>query len=107
MDDNHICVVGSGCGFLNWGFGSLHFIWSSPVENSINSPVPYPVDKALREMELANVAFNAPSIINIDDATKIELKLSLSDTIEQLKQYITETGEKHGEKNKGFKSHGS
>ena len=58
-------------------------------------------------MELANVAFNAPSIINIDDATKIELKLSLSDTIEQLKQYITETGEKHGEKNKGFKSHGS
>ncbi len=58
--------------------------------------IPSSVDKALREMELANIVFNTPSILNIDDASQVDLVLSLGDTIEQLKELISEAGKKYG-----------
>ncbi len=57
---------------------------------------PSGVDRLLDEMEFGNIAFNAPTNINIDDSPQIRLILSLAATIEKLKQSITEEGEKLG-----------
>lgn len=54
------------------------------------------VDRLLNEMEFGTIAFNAPTNINIDDSPQIQLILSLAETVEQLKQSITEEGEKVG-----------
>jgi len=48
------------------------------------------VGKLLEEMEYANIVFNTPININIDDSSKIQLILSLIETVEKLKQSITE-----------------
>lgn len=50
------------------------------------------VDKLLEEMEWGEIVFNAPTNINIDDSPQIQLFLSLAETVEQLKQLITEEG---------------
>ena len=69
---------------------------------SVIEPVPPPpppqdnLDRLLGEMKFGTVAFNAPTNINIDDSPQIQLILSLAETIEQLKQSITEEGEKVG-----------
>ena len=47
-------------------------------------------------MEFGNIAFNTPENINLDDSAQIQLILSLSDTIDELKGLITEDGEKVG-----------
>jgi hypothetical protein len=54
---------------------------------------PFIVDSLLEEMEFGTIAFNAPTNINIDDSPEIQLLLSLAETVEQLKQSITEEGE--------------
>lgn len=69
----------------------------APVET--RSPNPNPpgnVDRLLNEMEFGAIAFNAPTNINIDDSPQVQLILSLAETVEQLKQSITEEGEKVG-----------
>ena len=57
---------------------------------------PNPVDIALRKMELANIAYNAPTKINIEDNPKIQLILSLAEPIAKLKKLINEEGQKLG-----------
>lgn len=47
-------------------------------------------------MEFGAIAFNAPTNINIDESHQIQLILSLAETAEELKQSITEEGEKVG-----------
>lgn len=59
-------------------------------------PPPNNVDKLLDKMEFGAIAFNAPSNININDSSQIQLLLSLAETIEELKQSITKEGEKIG-----------
>ncbi len=54
------------------------------------------IDRLLKRMEPANLAFNAPRTINIKDAAEIELVLSPTDSIEQLKAALTAAGEKVG-----------
>ena len=77
----------------------------SPVMMPLPSPQPQPqphprppntVDRLLDEMEFGAIAFNAPTDINIDDTPQIQLILSLAETIDKLKQSITEEGEKVG-----------
>ena len=68
---------------------------SSPNENP-KQQQPNNVDKLIREMEFGSIAFNAPTNINIDDSHQIQLILSLAETVEGLKQSITEEGKKVG-----------
>ena len=68
---------------------------SSPNENP-KKQQPNNVDKLIREMEFGSIAFNAPTNINIDDSHQIQLILSLAETVEGLKQSITEEGKKVG-----------
>jgi hypothetical protein len=72
-----------------------------PPEIEVGAPGPDPkppsyVDELLNKMEFGVIAFNAPTHINIDDSSQIQLLLSLADTVENLKQSITEEGEKVG-----------
>ncbi len=57
---------------------------------------PRSIDKLLDEMVFGAIAFNAPVNINIDDSPQIELFLSLTEAVENLKQSITEEGDKVG-----------
>ena len=68
---------------------------SSPNEKP-KQQQPNNVDKLIREMEFGSIAFNAPTNINIDDSHQIQLILSLAETVEGLKQSITEEGKKIG-----------
>ncbi|MFT7224391.1 MAG: hypothetical protein ACI82Z_001948 [Cellvibrionaceae bacterium] len=64
---------------------------------SIAPPLPSNnVDNLLNEMEFATIAFNAPATINIDDRPQIQLILSLSETVDVIKQSIIEEGERIG-----------
>jgi len=63
--------------------------------DSISLP-PSKIDRLLDEMEFGTIAFNAPTNINIEDSHQIQLILSLAETVEKLKQSITEEGEKIG-----------
>jgi len=47
-------------------------------------------------MEFGTIAFNAPTNINIEDSPLVQLLLSLTEAIDELKQSITEEGEKIG-----------
>jgi hypothetical protein len=66
-----------------------------PPDHSVPLP-PGNVDNLLNEMEFGAIGFNAPSNINIDDSTQIQLILSLANTVEELKKSIAEEGEKIG-----------
>lgn len=55
------------------------------------------IDEALDELELANVAFNAPQTMRLDEAVVIQLLLSGGETIEQLQEQLTAVGEQEGE----------
>ena len=55
------------------------------------------VDEELRHLKLANIAYNAPRVLNIEDEnTQIELVMSFKQTIEELKKIVNKTGEKFG-----------
>jgi hypothetical protein len=51
------------------------------------------VDDVLDQLETGNVAFNAPQRLNLEETAVIHLALSLSKTIADLKELITEDGE--------------
>lgn len=79
-------------------FFSVEYDASAPKEMK-NRPFPdnmNTVDHLLNEMEFGTVAFNTPTNINIDDNPEIQLLLSLTETIEELKKSITEEGAKVG-----------
>ncbi len=67
-----------------------------PSWNIDPSSPPNNVDSLLDKMEFATIAFNAPSIINIDDSPQIQLILSLSEAVDEIKQSIIEEGERIG-----------
>ena len=71
---------------------------TGPLPNIKSPPPPPPnnVDRLLDEMEFGTIAFNAPTNINIGDSPQIQLILSLSEAMDELKQSITEEGEKMG-----------
>lgn len=69
---------------------------SSPKDDAPSLIAPHAVDRLLDEMEFGTIAFNAPTNINIEDSPQIQLILSLSEAIDELKQLITEEGEKIG-----------
>ncbi len=52
--------------------------------------------KPLETMEFASIAFNIPVSINKNEPHQIQLRLSLSETIDKLKQSIIEEGKKEG-----------
>lgn len=56
------------------------------------------VDKALKSLVLGNIAFNAPKEIQWNDTAVIELLLSPSFSVDELKDKIQEAGEREGAK---------
>jgi hypothetical protein len=54
------------------------------------------VDRILRSLELANVAFNAPTTLWVRETAIIQLVLSMRHSIEDLQRTITAPGEKEG-----------
>jgi len=60
------------------------------------SNIPAAVDKALRAMASANIAFNVPASLNLDEGSQVQLILSLTNTIAELKDAIAAAGEKQG-----------
>lgn len=54
------------------------------------------IDRVLESMEWGNIAFNAPSSMNLKDSAQIQLLLSLEQSIEDLRNMITAAGEKEG-----------
>jgi hypothetical protein len=67
----------------------------APPANA-NSEYEESVDELLEKMEFGAIAFNVPTNINIDSSHQIQLKLSIAETIETLKQSITDEGRKYG-----------
>ncbi|WEM43501.1 hypothetical protein PTW35_06835 [Photobacterium sp. DA100] len=63
-----------------------------PPQNSVVESV----DEALSNMNPANIAFNVPENLNIEESSIVILKLSLNDTIEQIKELIDEAGQLYG-----------
>lgn len=49
---------------------------------------PSSVDLILHRMQLANIAFNAPSVIAVDDPAQIELLLGIKQSVEELKNEL-------------------
>jgi hypothetical protein len=54
-------------------------------------------DQILANLPLGNIAFNTPATININDTVSIQLILSLSKPVEELKRMIEAEGDKQGE----------
>jgi hypothetical protein len=54
--------------------------------------------KKIEQLPEANIAFNAPTSMNLDDTVIIELILNLIKPIEKLKQQLNAAGEKQGER---------
>ena len=54
------------------------------------------IDKVLRDLPLANAAFNAPTTMHLNEPTVIQLLLSGERPIRELKDKITALGEKQG-----------
>lgn len=77
---------------------------NSQRHNSNAGPKPSPtseriqlrLDKILEQMAQANIAFNAPTKMKLDSPSTIQLVLSPSNSIEELKELITAEGEKEG-----------
>ena len=72
------------------------------IESSEKIEEGYPslenVDKALKSLVLGNIAFNAPEEIQWNNTAVIELLLSLSFSVDELKDKIHEAGEREGAK---------
>jgi hypothetical protein len=54
------------------------------------------VDSLLAELPLANIAFNAPKTLRVDDTAVIQLLLSGGQSVDELQRQITELGETEG-----------
>ena len=55
------------------------------------------LDDVLEDLELVNVAFNAPRTMHLNDPVVIQLLLSGGQTIEQLQEELTALGEQEGD----------
>lgn len=53
------------------------------------------VDRYIKDMRLANVVFNAPTTLNIEESFLVNLEISLQDDIEQLKKNVSDMGEQY------------
>jgi Putative Ig domain len=54
------------------------------------------VDRVLGQLRLGNIAFNAPSTMEVEEAQSVQLVLSLEQSIGELKSSIQALGEKEG-----------
>jgi hypothetical protein len=54
------------------------------------------IERFVKNMQLGNIAFNAPSTINLQEHAVIQLILSLKKSIDDLKKMIEAEGEKQG-----------
>lgn len=54
------------------------------------------IDRILESLELGNIAFNAPTSMNLEDLAQIQLLLGLEQSIEDLSKMVTVAGEKEG-----------
>jgi hypothetical protein len=54
------------------------------------------IDRILESMGWGNIAFNAPSSMNLRDLAQIQLLLSLEQSVEELRDMVTAAGEKEG-----------
>lgn len=54
------------------------------------------IDEILKSMEFGNIAFNAPSSMNLFDTTMIQLLLAVGTPIDELKQRVEAEGERVG-----------
>lgn len=54
------------------------------------------VDRIIKNMEIGNIVFNVPASMNLQDTATIQLILSLSKPIEELKRLIEVQGQKEG-----------
>lgn len=61
----------------------------------INDPLAA-IDEILDKLELGNIVFNSPPIINLNETRTIQLFLGVKATIEELKQMIEAEGNKKG-----------
>jgi hypothetical protein len=74
----------------------------APVEASPPPPPPEKnggtasVDRILARLELANVAFNAPTRLHLNEVSTIQLLLSTRESIEDLQGALTSAGERGG-----------
>jgi hypothetical protein len=55
------------------------------------------IDQILAEMDFGNIAFNTPNKMKLNTPSHIQLVVSPTETIEQLKESIVAEGQKHGE----------
>jgi hypothetical protein len=60
------------------------------------SPVLAGVDRALRTLPQANIAFNAPTSLRLGDTAVLQLLLSLNEPVSRLQKAITEVGKREG-----------
>jgi hypothetical protein len=59
-------------------------------------PIPSVIDDILQTLELGNIAFNSPRTLQRGHSSVIHLVLSATESVEKLKDLITEAGEKEG-----------
>lgn len=75
-----------------------------PAPGEASPPPPQPeknggtasVDRILARLELANVAFNAPTRLHLNEVSSIQLLLSTRESIEDLQRALTSAGERGG-----------
>ncbi|MCH8041410.1 MAG: hypothetical protein IH977_13865 [Nitrospinae bacterium] len=74
------------------------WVWSGCDSGQYGESLPprTNIDLLLDEMEFGTIVFNVPTTINISDSPQIQLILSLSEAMDELKQSITEEGERIG-----------
>ncbi|MEM6797754.1 MAG: hypothetical protein AAF725_27545 [Acidobacteriota bacterium] len=83
--------------FLMSGFGPQPADLAGPVgeQREVDNPFEA-VDQLLRDLPLANVAFNTPEAINIKDTAEVHLSLSRLMPLEELKAHIETQGPVEG-----------
>ena len=69
---------------------------AGPVGEASTSTLTAAVDDALSKLEFANIAFNAPASINLEDSARIQLLLALATSIDDLKKQIDAGGDLRG-----------
>lgn len=66
------------------------------VEPPVNNLSLEYIDDILSDLPFGNIAFNAPSTLNLGDASIVELLLSSESTVNELKQRLISVGQKEG-----------
>jgi hypothetical protein len=69
---------------------------SASISLPSTSPGESPVDRVLGQLNLGNIAFNAPRTMEMEKAQNVQLVLSLEQSIEELKASIQALGTKEG-----------